>query len=183
MHHPLTQLKSFFAQVVSGLLSRPFLKYKGEREIIAALHASPTSEQRYKDCIALFEAVFAEEKKERLLFSQEETVFEGLGVLGEDVYLSYYPSEEEDVEARVVWTKRKRPILQGEEIGRLEILAKKGGRVIQTAPLFSRETLDASHWMRNTMVVIVLLLGVWQIGRGIRKALTSRGEDLLDRDR
>jgi len=86
------------------------------RELIAVLHKSPGSKQRYRDAISLFEAAFAEKKEERLLFKMEDTIFEQklpggnqslLAQPKRDIILNFFPSEEVEIKSDLIWEESK----------------------------------------------------------------------------
>lgn len=122
------------------------------RRLIAVLLGSPNSEERFKDAIALFEAAFREKKKERILFSKDHGSFHRTipkadrplkGRLDRDVVISYYPSEERELKARLQWNRVKLPISAGMEIGKL-IVEDEGGNTYIETPLFSETGLKKS---------------------------------------
>ncbi len=147
----------------------------GEREVIVALHQSPSSKQRYQDAIALFDAVFAEPLAQRLLFVQEETAFEEKipkgdkilsAVLKNDLYLKYYPSEEEKVQAKLVWKEISLPIEKGVEVAELQIISKEDGRILMTESLVAKEGVNkkwvyrALEGVKQYSLWVILPLGV-----------------------
>ena len=123
----------------------------GEREVIAVLHKSPTSKQRYIDAIALFEAAFSEMKVQRLMFPKAETVFEReipkakakiIARLKDDFYLKYYPSEEEEVIPRLDWDHLELPIEQGARVAVLSLLSKRDGRLLKSEILVAEAKVN-----------------------------------------
>lgn len=149
----------------------------GEREVIAVLHKSPSGKRRYQDAIVMFEAAFCEVQVQRLLFAKEETVFKKmvpkaknalLGVVEKDLYLSYYPSEEEEVEAKLDWEESILPIEAGSVIGKLSVFTKADGRVLLEAPLIAKErvckkfvyVLLEDMKAKIVFILLPLLLGV-----------------------
>jgi D-alanyl-D-alanine carboxypeptidase (penicillin-binding protein 5/6) len=124
------------------------LASNGERELIAALHKSPTSNQRFEDAILLFEAAFSEPLQKRLLLSSSETFYEKeiskankalVAILEEDLYLQFYPSEEEDIVAKLSWDNLKLPIQEGAPVGQIKIFSKEDQRLLLTQNLVARD--------------------------------------------
>lgn len=119
------------------------------RRLIVVLLGCKTRDDRFKESMALFEAAFREKKKDRLLFPKEHECFirkipkaSGLlkGRLDRDVTVSYFPSEEKELKARLVWNSIELPIPAGKEIGKLVVEDVTGKTVVET-PLFSETGL------------------------------------------
>jgi len=123
----------------------------GEREIIAVLHKSPTSKQRYEDAISLFNAAFSELPVKRLMFRMDETQFQKeipkaqfpvTAVLNSDLYLNYFPSEEEEITAKLEWFDLNLPIVKESVVAKLILISKNDGRVLLTEVLFAKEKVN-----------------------------------------
>lgn len=123
----------------------------GVRELVIALHKSPTSNQRFQDAIALFEAAFNEKEEERLLFLKEETLFkkriEGAkteleAILKEDYFIKFFPSEEEDVIAKIEWQEVSLPVEKGKVVAFLSLYTKKEGRFLTTKELHAKNRVS-----------------------------------------
>ncbi len=120
------------------------LASNGERELIAALHKSPSSSQRFEDAVLLFETAFSEPMQERLLFPKAEALYDKeipkanralVATLEDDLYLKFYPSEEEDVVAKLSWNELKLPIEEGDCVAQMTIVTKADQRVLMTQNL------------------------------------------------
>lgn len=145
----------------------------GQRNLVVALHKADKISQCYRDAITLFDSYFAEEPVERLLFSREDTVFrtllEGIkepikGVLGDDVSISYYPSEEPILKTQILWYKLHYPIHKGAKIG--ELIVKDEERMLLEVPVFASETIHRPLFSRFTDYLWLLLVGILLIFSG-----------------
>ncbi len=139
----------------------------GKRTLIAILLNTPTTKDRYRDAIKLFEKAFAEEKVERLLFNREEKIFQKRELIAElerDVVLSYYPSEESDFEVDVVWETLALPIKKGERVGELKIIDALGNVVAKEA-LIATET-HRKLYSLSPLMKLILLLAICVLGAG-----------------
>lgn len=155
-------------------------EYNG-RCLIAVLLKNKESQQRYQDAIQLFEAAFQEEKHERILFAKRADVFRLKlprakgnleAVLNEDLVLSYYPSEEPQIKAMVVWREVKPPIKKGTVVGDMVIKSPEGTSLM-SAPIYALHDVDATlfastldwlqdkkHFLFHNRIVIVFGLSI-----------------------
>ena len=122
------------------------------RRLIAVIMGAATSEERFKDVVALFEKGFSEAKVSRKLFTKDYDVFseaiEGAegplkAKLGEDLFLTYFPSEEPDFQVSISWERQSLPIKQGEEVG-LVVVKSSEGQILLKKPIFSDITLEGT---------------------------------------
>lgn len=120
------------------------------RKLIAVLLGYENIQQRYKDAIALFEAAFNEPKKERTLFSSHFDRFtariEGgrspiAARIPTDLVLTYYPSEDPSVRSSYHWYALPLPIVEGQEVGRIDIVNESGILLLST-PLIAIERVE-----------------------------------------
>ncbi len=161
-----------------------------ERELIAVLHKSPTSTQRYIDAIVLFEAAFCEPLNQRLMFSKEETSFEKvipkanksvIAIIKEDLYLKYYPSEEEEVIAKLDWQELQLPIEKGSLVAKLSLLAKRDGRLLAVEELLAKDLVSKKLIYRmldgTKGYFLPLILPLLLIGLGVGFVLLVKGRD------
>ncbi len=161
-----------------------------ERELIAVLHKSPTSQQRYVDAIALFEAAFCETTVERLMFAKEETSFEKalpkakrsvVAIISEDFLLKYYPSEEEEVVARLDWDELSLPIEKGKKVGTLSLYTKLDNRLLISKNLIAKDRVTQK--LRYTIIdgikacFLPLFLPLLLIGGVAGFVLLIKGKD------
>jgi len=144
----------------------------GEREVIVVLLQSPSNYARYIDAIKLFEMFFSEVKEERCLFVAEEMDFYApcswwqkkiVGTLSRDLYLHYFPSEEESVETKVLWEVPPLPIKKGDYVGKVLIHSQLNGKLLLQSSLFSKEDVKRGLFVHFLMswwgLFVVIILG------------------------
>jgi len=122
------------------------------RRLIVVLLGCKSKDDRFTEAMALFEAAFREKKKERLLFAKDHECFLRKiakaagplkGRLDQNVVVSYFPSEEKELKARLCWSALELPIQPGQEVGKLIVEDDTGQTIVQT-PLFSETGLKKS---------------------------------------
>lgn len=143
---------------------------KNDRELIAVLLGGATSPDRFEAVINMFNAAFAEVKVSRTLFAKEFDKFSHVingakgplnGVLGEDIKIEYYPSEEPDLKAFLHWNHGSLPIAQGQEVGELRLLLTDG-KIMKSYPIFATQALEKTTWAKIKGAVGGLF-GFWGI--------------------
>lgn len=111
-----------------------------KRSIIVVLNKAESVDSIFDDCKKALTTVFEEKIKNRVLFNAAESVFtniyswankELLASLKDDVILHYYPSEEEEVEAKVNWREIGDPIHAGDVVATLDVYNKEGVPIMQ----------------------------------------------------
>lgn len=133
-----------------------------KRSLIAILMGCKDSSERYREAIRLFEAAFSEVKQERLLFRSEENSFKRTlkeaktplkAILYDDVKISYYPSEEPQIQIQLNWENITLPIEKGSWVGEIHILDEKNN-VIEIGPLYASETVKKTFlaWIRSLLI-------------------------------
>ncbi|MCI5052474.1 MAG: D-alanyl-D-alanine carboxypeptidase [Simkaniaceae bacterium] len=140
----------------------------GDRELIAVIFKAPEGRQNYRDAITLFDAGFSEKLQSRPLYKQKETNFvREVGhsnqrlkaTIKEDVFLSYYPSEEPKIETQLVFNELVAPIKKGERVG--EILVKnEWGKLIINVPIFSKVNVKETLFFKLLRFFTILKL-IW----------------------
>lgn len=145
---------------------------EGNRVLISAVMHAPSREEVFKDTIKLFETAFAEKKLARQLLNHQESFFttQVKGTrqllkagLKEDLFLEYFPSEEEEVEPKLVFYDLTLPIERGALVGELQVHTDKGA-VIKTAPVYAMEAVHCSlgqigrQWMMSWRGLVSLTL-------------------------
>ncbi|MDN3507146.1 MAG: D-alanyl-D-alanine carboxypeptidase [Simkaniaceae bacterium] len=104
---------------------------KEGRRLIAVLLGGEKSADRFEDAIHLFEAAFREEEQKRYLFAKGQKGFVKDGVkkakLKSDVQVSYFPSEETELSARLIWEEK------GAEVGKLVVVNAAGVEIASSA--------------------------------------------------
>ncbi len=138
----------------------------GERRLILVLNKSPSMSKRNQEAILLFDAAFAEKKARRLLFKREETLFRKEiekakspleALFREDLYLEYYPSEEQPIHSKIIWHPLTLPIAQGDLVGEME-LRGENGRVLLLEPLFAKENIEKVWEMSIGLLLLIIII-------------------------
>lgn len=133
---------------------------KNGRKLIAVLLGNPDKDRRFRDAIALFEEAFAEKKVDRKLFSKgadsfsyhlKDAAFPIEARLKSDLVVCYYPSEEPQLKARLLWDKCLLPIQEESPVGSIEIVTEEGVVVC-------RERLFAFKDVERTRMAQILFL-------------------------
>lgn len=150
------------------------------RQLIVVLLGCESSEDRYKDAIALFEAAFCQKKEERVLFAKDHECFTRQlpkgdhplqASLAEDVTISYYPAEECPLSAKIVWQGKRLPILEGRQVGVL-IVSTENGAQLASVPLHAKNTVRKvkttswALWLFCSCSLGLLFYGVWRSRMG-----------------
>ncbi len=116
------------------------------------------SASRYRDAINLFEAAFHETKVDRTLFAEGQDVFRldlsnakkpVEAVLKQNLTLSYYPSEEPQIKARVVWKQIELPIQKEMLVGEV-VISTKDDLPLMSAPIYAVQSVDKTSWAKVT---------------------------------
>ncbi len=137
------------------------------RKLIVVLLGCVSNDDRFKEAITLFEAAFREQKKERFLFSKDHEYFVRAipkasralkGRLDHDVTVSYFPSEEKELKARLVWNSLQLPIAAGAEVGKL-IIEDDTGKTVVESPLFAETGLKKS--VINQILDFAKQIAIW----------------------
>lgn len=137
------------------------------RRLIVVLLGWVSMDERFKEAITLFEAAFREQKKERFLFSKDHEYFIRAipkasrplkGRLDRDVIVSYFPAEEKELKARLVWNSLQLPIAAGAEVGKL-IVEDDTGKTVVESPLFAETGLKKS--VINQILDFAKQIAIW----------------------
>ncbi len=104
------------------------------RTLVAAVMGTPTTGERYADAIRLFEAAFSEAKEIRRLYGPENLFAREIpgaktelaAALKEEIFISFFPSEEPSCRAFVYWDAPRLPIRKGQRVGEVRILDERG---------------------------------------------------------
>lgn len=113
---------------------------RNNRSIITVINKAEKPEALFDDCRKLFTAAFEEKVVKRILFNAKESEFsrhfkwasrELSAGLKEDLFLTYYPSEEEEVEVKVHWLDLSEPIKSGDLVGTLDVYSKNNAPIMQ----------------------------------------------------
>lgn len=120
------------------------------RKLIAVLLGCDNLNDRYKDATALFEAAFQEPQVDRTLFSKEFDLFSCpvkggkralQAMIPSDLTLTYYPSEEPQLQTAIEWNPLLLPIHPGQHVGQIRVKNDQGKTLLQM-PLFSTHLVE-----------------------------------------
>ncbi len=140
------------------------------RKLIVVLLGCESAKNHFEDAINLFEAAFQEKEEKRILFSKDHECFlrkmpkngEALQAsLKEDVVIHYFPTEEPDLQAKLLWHKLKRKHAANDVVGRL-VVENGEGIELTSAPLFAvcaSERKHSIHWVFWLLGFLVLVGG------------------------
>jgi D-alanyl-D-alanine carboxypeptidase (penicillin-binding protein 5/6) len=126
------------------------LAEKDGRALIAVINKAETSKERFSECRKIIHAAFDEVLEKRVLFNAKEAKFTHdlkwgnkllFGVLKEDSILSFYPSEEEEVEAKLDWLNLDAPIKKGDLVANINIY-NSSGVPLQTHNVYAENDVD-----------------------------------------
>lgn len=144
-----------------------------DRKLAAVVLKAPTTQDRFRDAIALFDGAFAEVKESRRLFAKEDTLFTKeipeanrpvTAVADQHIVYEYYPSEEAALEGKIHWRELLLPIKQGQPVADLVVYSELGHKVLER-PLIALETVDRTllhkvmHGLKNWKALLS-----WQTG-------------------
>jgi len=144
------------------------------RRLIAVVLGCENHEDRFKDVIALFETAFREKPLKRTLFSKGDASFSRLlpkseeilkGRLDEDLFVSYFLSEEGKLSARILWQKLRLPVKAGSQVGRIVVEDERGNQVA-SAPLFAVNRIEKMtyyKWIdffRSSLFLLLIPAGI-----------------------
>jgi D-alanyl-D-alanine carboxypeptidase (penicillin-binding protein 5/6) len=128
----------------------------GERTLISVVMKAPSSNDAFKDTVKLFEAAFSEKILTRLLINHQESIFtkkikktkdELQAGLREDLYVQYYPSEEEAFYPDIQWLDVKLPVRKGDKVG--EVFVKlSNNHIVKKQDLIALNNLELTLWQR-----------------------------------
>lgn len=132
-----------------------------DRDLIVVVHKAKDSQSRYKDAIDLFNAAFDEKKASRKLFVKNETQFahkikgakrDLLAIPSSDIILHYYPSEVEEVTAKVEFIDLKLPIKKGQKVGYLKVYDHEG-LYLSKNDLYAKENVAMSFFAKTCFLL------------------------------
>ncbi len=123
------------------------------RTLISVVLGCPTSDDRFRDTKALFEAAFAEEKTTTTLVSKEQTYQKSLegakraltASVAQPLVISFYPAETPKVKGFVYWDELSLPIRAGQRVGEIRIVDERG-ESLGRQELLAREPVDATFF-------------------------------------
>lgn len=144
---------------------------EGDRILISVVMKAPSALEAYKDTVRMFEAAFAEKMLTRLLINHQESVFtkkikqakvDLQAGLKEDLYVQYYPSEEEAFYPDIQWMDIKLPIKKGDKVG--EVFVKlSNNHIVKKQDLLALNSIELStfqRWMQQLAHCKSIIMGV-----------------------
>ncbi|MCH9616974.1 MAG: D-alanyl-D-alanine carboxypeptidase DacB [Chlamydiia bacterium] len=168
---------------------------KNDRSIIAVINKAEKPEVLFDDCRKLFTAAFEETLAQRMLFNAQESKFthklhwankELTASLKEDLFLTYYPSEEENIDVKIHWAEITSPVQAGDIVGTLDVYNQDNAPIMQQnlyadravgykftylIELFFNNLIKAIATYPKTM--LVLFLGILFFIRSRRHRISS----------
>jgi D-alanyl-D-alanine carboxypeptidase (penicillin-binding protein 5/6) len=134
---------------------------KDGRELITILNKAETSAERFGDCRKIFTAAFDESLQQRVLFNAKEAKFPRdldwasmplYGILKEDSILSFFPSEEEEVEVKLDWLDLNPPIKKGDLVATINVY-NQSGVPLQSHNVYAENDVDYKMLYRLRMIL------------------------------
>ena len=128
----------------------------GDRFLIAVVLGGATNQERFGDCIKMFDAAFQEPKMRKTLLKEgPQTLTTSIAGAREKIsttlptglYYDFYPSEDVPVKARVSWQIPSLPIASGTRVGTVRIVDNQG-TILQETPLLAADEVHPSSWYR-----------------------------------
>lgn len=149
---------------------------KGRRLIVVVIGGG-TRDIRYDDTIKLFEEAFQEKSISRVLFSKDCDSFSKQiprakqaiqGYVKKDVILPYFPSEEPELKAEILWENLSCPVKQNTLVGYLKI-SDIQGHVLMQEPIFSKHDVKKKSLFQivefmHRHLAFLILVNVFLLG-------------------
>ncbi len=106
---------------------------KDDRVLIAVVFGCPNNDSRYEDTIKLFETAFLEKKITKKILDQEKIFLAKVqggrknlkACLIDDLNIEFYPSEEAQMKAQILWDNLKAPIKKGQKVATIQLITKE----------------------------------------------------------
>lgn len=119
------------------------------RAVVAVMLGFRDKKERYPEMIQLLDYAMKEERKTKVIFSKEHLFVSKIkhfqATLDEDCMYEYFPSEEENVTAKICWYHLKGSISKGTPVGELIVLSPK-------KEVLSKQSLIASKDLPSTLI-------------------------------
>lgn len=153
------------------------------RSLICVVMGCQDSDTAFMETKKLLELAFGEKLVQRKLFNAKESIFtkkiakaDNLlkAQLKEDVFLSFYPSEEIPVKPQLVWEDKALPIYEGLNVGSLFIVSEDEKHFFQALPLYAKETVTQVHFSGGKyyiffVIFLIFLLLLYKFIRRTRE--------------
>ncbi|NGX52192.1 MAG: D-alanyl-D-alanine carboxypeptidase DacF [Candidatus Anoxychlamydiales bacterium] len=134
---------------------------KDDRTLIAVVLGCSNSDVRFEETKKLFNAAFLEKKEKKIIFDNKK-IFQAKisgsskilkSKLRKDLILEYYPSEEDSLNAFVIYADLKAPIKKDQRVAVMEIKSKDG-------KLIKKENIYATQNVRRNFFTFLKQLFV-----------------------
>jgi len=146
---------------------------KDDRSIVAVVNNAETSDQRFGDIRKILTAVYEEISVNRVLFNAREVKFTHdypwgnntvVAFLKDDCILSYYPSEEQNIDVQVHWEPISSPIKPGDLVGTVDVYSDDGSAIYQQS-IFAENLVDHSitYKIRSVINQMIKFLATYPI--------------------
>lgn len=142
----------------------------GKRTLIAVLLNVKERSDMFKDAIHLFETAFNQPKVEKVLIKPglQKHVLKLKGTksllktyAAEETSISYYPAEEPQIKAFLVWDSLSLPIAKDQKVGEV-LLKTENGATFKKVPLFANEDLKESFVEKfKNFFTLKIFLGIF----------------------
>lgn len=141
------------------------------RSLISVVLGCKSYRRAFEETIKLFESAFSEKPKTRKLLNSSEVVYTKTvpkakkmlkASIENDVYITFYPSEEVKIKPELVWYKQELPIKKGDKVGHILVVSEDGKHFFQEEPLYAIEALDKSKpiFLKIVLWIFVVIAAV-----------------------
>lgn len=168
----------------TGYISRAMFCYVGlaeenDRKLILVLFKCPSSKERSKDAIALFEKAFKEKSQMRILYRAEDMALKKTHKkkyipcrLVRDCIYNFFPSEEMDVMGNIRWIEPTKMTAEaGEVLGYLNVTTKTR-HIIDSIPIIADQTIEKRS-LKPYFMLFAYLMCFAAVLLGLKKTLTK----------
>ncbi len=145
------------------------------RTIIVVLLKNKDRNTMFKDAIKVFDAVFSQPKLERLVISEGILPYtkdiDGASkalqaMLEEPLIVQYYPAEEPELTAKLLWNDLSLPIVKGQVVGEIALETPQG-TVYKSVSIFASNTVKVSFFSKFIAFIQSLGMLGWVTSAGI----------------
>ena len=123
------------------------------RTLIGCVAGCQENRDRYESMIKMFETAFQEKREIRPLFGENHLFSKKIeggkkelhAFLKEELSISYYPSQEPQIRAFVLWHVPDFPIQKGASVGEIQII-DASGEVLKKGELYAKEAVEGKFF-------------------------------------
>ena len=135
------------------------------RVLIAVMLAYRDRNALYEDTIKLFEMAFNQPKVQRVFLPEGEQTFTKVipkvknplkTYLEEPLALEFYPAEDPNPKCLLYWQNVQLPIVKGQQVGELHLVAENG-EIVKKGRLLAKEEVKASYFGQDWNVGSLVL--------------------------